>query len=107
MANSAIKTLTWTTTNDLVAKKVSKQGYKSLTIIFRNTGANGANVKVDGGVDNTNFPVAIQASQVVAAGGTLALHYNTNYLPFISVSAESAVDGAHTTVEAKLAFYEF
>lgn len=114
MANYANKKFnTYTTTNaygtnpeDFLAN-YSKQGYLSFSVLFRNTGANPAHVRILGSLDKVNYPISLLVETVVAAGASHMFSYNSAYVPFLRLQAKSQNAGLHTTVETALSAYEF
>jgi len=77
----------------------SKQHLKSGTIVIRNTGANGAHVKVDASFDGVNYFTVILAETVVGAGTNLVVSLTT-YYPYVQIQIKAQVAASQTTVEA-------
>ncbi len=93
------------TTNDYadLGSAWSKGGYRTSTVIPKNTGANGAHVKVLGSVDGgTNFDVEIQAETTIAAGDQLVVKFS-DYYTDVKVQIKAAVADSQTTVEGRAA----
>lgn len=77
-----------------------KPGWRTTTIVIRNTGANAATIRVVGSVDQgKTFDVTLLAAESLAAGQTKVLSFTT-YVSQVQVQAQAAVADAQTTVEA-------
>lgn len=84
---------------DLAPGAWSKIRFRWAAVVFRNTGANGAHVKLLGSVDGSSFGAEVLAETVVAAGAQFELTIS-DYWPYLKPQIKAQVAASQTNVEA-------